>query len=144
MLSFRPIASFTTVLPFLPIAVLFIIYLMFFVVRRSTWLCRVDVDGHAGCVRPTTHHHYQAAESTSRPGFARPRCWTTRLFGLWLPDDMVIGICRFAFLVNDVSFWLRNNIHGASKSKLLILSEYVTKTAKIGGTWTITNSYMYT
>jgi len=29
----------------------------------------------------------------------------------------------------------------AQKSKLLVLSEYVNKTAKIGGTWTNTNSY---
>ena len=119
------------VLPFtvvLPIAV-FVYYLsnVFVVVRRSTWLCRVDgLDRLDECDRPTG-----------------PR-WSSRLFGLWLPDDMVTGICRFAFLANDVSFWLKNNIHGESKSKLLILSEYVNNTEKIAGTWANTNSYMYT
>jgi len=33
------------------------------------------------------------------------------------------------------------HIHGGSKSKLLILSEYVNKTEKIEGMWTNTNSY---
>jgi len=33
------------------------------------------------------------------------------------------------------------NIQGGSKNNLLILSEYVNKTEKIGGMWTNTNSY---
>jgi len=32
-------------------------------------------------------------------------------------------------------------LRGRSKSKLLILSEYVNKTEKTGGTWTNTNRY---
>ena len=98
---------------------------MFFVVRRSTWLCRVDVDGLTDCARPTAPHHYQGA-------------WTTRRH--W----QALQWSRFAFLDNDVRFRFKNNIQGGSKIKLLILSEYVNKIDKTGGTWANTNSYMHT
>ena len=38
-------------------------------------------------------------------------------------------------------FGTKHDIQGGSKSKLLIFSEYVNKTEKIGETWTNTNSY---
>ena len=40
-----------------------------------------------------------------------------------------------------MSSFQKPDTQGGSKSKLLIFSEYVNKTEKIGGTWTNTNSY---
>ena len=50
---------------------------------------------------------------------------------------------QFTHALHWPTFYARSSAHiqGGSKSKLLILSEYVNKTGKTGGTWTNTNSY---
>jgi len=86
------------------------------------------------------------------------RQWTVRLSQVWhafLPlnvaksstfkNSLVFGPpCMWQKVLNESVISviaMYSYVQGGSKSKLLILSEYVNKTETIGGTWTNMNSY---